>query len=175
MDNKTGFNKSFPFTQLPTLILLLWLTLAGFLGLLLYDTYLKDLPFMGEASETEIVLGCGTMDTPYGNLDSIQQAGKQLFRANCAACHAGDMVTPLTGPALAEGIAHWTIYPRKDLYVFIRNSQEMISQGHPRAVEIWEEWQPVIMNNFELLSDEDIQAILAYIERMSNKRFVFRP
>ena len=72
----------------------------------------------------------------------------------------------LTGPALAGVEDRWSKYPKADLYQWIRNSEKMIMEGHPKALELWEEWQPTIMVNFTALSDEEIDAILAYIEVM---------
>jgi len=90
-------------------------------------------------------------------------AGKTLFRNNCATCHATNMKTQLTGPALGGVMERWSEYPREDLYAWIRNSQAMIAQGHPRAEELWAEWKPTIMNNFTNLTDEEIDNILAYV------------
>jgi cytochrome c2 len=89
--------------------------------------------------------------------------GKTLFRNKCATCHNKNMVDNATGPALAGVEERWADYPREDLYLWIRNSQSMIDAGHPRAVEVWNEWKPTQMNNFLELTDQDIENILAYI------------
>lgn len=91
-------------------------------------------------------------------------AGKSLFQANCASCHAKDMKSKLTGPALGGVEERWSAYPREDLYSWIRNSQAMISSGHPKAKELWAEWGPVVMTNFLNLKDQDIENILGYID-----------
>lgn len=90
--------------------------------------------------------------------------GKELFLANCAACHNKNMVDDLTGPALVDVEERWAAYPREDLYNWIRHSQQMVRAKHPRAVELWKKWGPVIMNDFSALSDEQIDQILAYVE-----------
>jgi mono/diheme cytochrome c family protein len=95
------------------------------------------------------------------------EAGKVLFRNQCAACHNRDMKSKLTGPALGGTEERWADYPREDLYSWIRNSQAMIANGHPRAVELWNEWKPTVMQNFTL-SDQEIDNILAYVD------FVYR-
>jgi len=110
---------------------------------------------------------CGTIDSSYGNnqLDSLAGAGKTLFRNYCATCHAKDMKSDLTGPALAGVTERWEQYPKEDLYRFIRSSQQLIKEEqHPRAMELWKKWKPTVMNNFSELTDEEIQALLAYIE-----------
>ncbi len=91
------------------------------------------------------------------------EAGKTLFRNNCASCHNKNMKQDLTGPALGGVEERWADYPEEDLYSWIRNSQAMISAGHPRATEVWDQWKPVQMQNFLNLSDEDIANILGYI------------
>lgn len=91
-------------------------------------------------------------------------AGKSLFQANCAACHAKDMKSRLTGPALGGVQERWAEFPQEDLYSWIRNSQAMIKNGHPRATQLWSEWGPVVMNNFLNLTDQDIANVLAYID-----------
>lgn len=92
------------------------------------------------------------------------EAGKTLFKNNCAACHNKNMKDKLTGPALGGTQERWAAYPEADLYSWIRNSQGMISKGHPRATELWNEWKPTVMNSFPTLSDADIANILAYID-----------
>lgn len=94
--------------------------------------------------------------------------GKELFKTNCAQCHNKNMKDDLTGPALADTEEHWADYPREDLHDWIRNSGKMIDQGHPRAVELWDEWSPVVMNSFPSLTDEDIESILAYINAVAS-------
>ncbi len=96
-------------------------------------------------------------------------AGKTIFKNYCGACHNKDMKTDMTGPALGQAEEHWAEYPREDLYVWIRNSQALISAGHPRAVELWEKWKPVQMSPFPNLTDEDIENVLAYIHQEYTK------
>lgn len=102
---------------------------------------------------------CGT--SPATSSPEFQR-GKELFVANCASCHNKNMKDNLTGPALGGSEDRWADFPRKDLYEWIRHSQRQIKSGHPRAVALWKQWQPVIMNDFPGLSDADIEAILIY-------------
>lgn len=95
-------------------------------------------------------------------------AGKTLFTTNCASCHAKDMKTKLTGPALAGVEQAWAEFPREDLYSWIRNSQALIAKGHPRAVKIWAEYKPTVMTSFTALKDEEIESILMYIQVAAN-------
>ncbi len=85
------------------------------------------------------------------------EKGKQLFKTNCAACHALDR--KMTGPALA-GVADK--YDRDWLHEWIKNSPAMIQAGDELAVKIWEENNKAAMTAFPLLSEEDVDNILAY-------------
>lgn len=100
---------------------------------------------------------------PAGN-NALVEAGKELFMRNCAMCHNRNMADNLTGPALGGVRQRWSDYPPEDLYGWIRNSQKMISDQHPRAVKLWRDWNQTIMNGFPDLSDEEIDAVLAYID-----------
>ncbi len=90
--------------------------------------------------------------------------GKALFKANCNQCHNKDMKSDLTGPALGGVEERWADYDQADLYKWIRQSQKMIDEGHPKALELWDAWQPTIMNNFANLTDDQIAGILLYVD-----------
>lgn len=96
---------------------------------------------------------------------NLYASGKELFRINCAACHNRNMKDNLTGPALGGVQERWADYPQEDLYNWIRNSQAMITAGHPKAKEVWDAWKPVVMTPFLTLSDADIDALLLYINK----------
>ena len=88
-----------------------------------------------------------------GNAD----AGKALFNANCAACHALDKV--MTGPAL-RGVADK--YDKEFLYKWVKNNTELIKAGDPTALKIYNENGQKAMTIFPQLSNTDIDNILAY-------------
>jgi mono/diheme cytochrome c family protein len=85
------------------------------------------------------------------------QAGKNLFNANCAACH--QLNRKAVGPAL-RGVTEK--YDRDWLYSWIKNGTQMIKDGDPQAVAIWEEYNRAIMTNYPQFSNEQIDNILAY-------------
>lgn len=93
-------------------------------------------------------------------------AGKKLFKNYCATCHAKNMVTDMTGPALAGSQERWG--DDTALYAWIRNSQAMIQSGHPRATELWDQWKPTIMSSFTQLTDDEIGSLLAYINGVAD-------
>lgn len=86
-------------------------------------------------------------------------AGKALFNANCAACHAMDK--KMTGPAL-RGV---TGRHAKDwFYGWIANSSAMIKAGDPDAVKLFNENNKAVMTAFPQLSKQDVDNILAYTD-----------
>ena len=87
------------------------------------------------------------------------QDGKALFNAKCASCHAIDK--QLVGPALKGVEDRWD--DKKMLYEWVRNSAAVIKKGYPRAVAVYNEYNKVQMTAFPELKDQDIDAILAYI------------
>ncbi len=110
------------------------------------------------------MVGTSTLSAqgPYPD-DADPAIGATLFRNQCASCHNKNMKDNGTGPALGGVEARWGEFPRQDLYAWIRNSQGMISQGHPRAKALWAEWGPKVMTNFPGLADAEIESILLYI------------
>ena len=85
------------------------------------------------------------------------QAGKNLFNANCAACHK--LNKKAVGPALS-GVTEK--YDKDWLYSWIRKGSQMIKDGDPQAVAIWEEYNRAVITNYPQFSNEQIDNILAY-------------
>jgi mono/diheme cytochrome c family protein len=83
--------------------------------------------------------------------------GKEIFNANCAACHKLD--AKATGPAL-RGVGNK--YDKQWLYKWIHNSADLIKSGDAQAVKIYEEYNKVAMSAFPQLSEGDIDNIIAY-------------
>lgn len=91
-------------------------------------------------------------------IDSLQVVkGKNIFNANCAACHKLDK--KLIGPALAnisdKRSADW-------LKAWIKDNGALRASGDADAIAIYDEFKGSPMTAFPQLSDEDIDAILAY-------------
>ena len=87
------------------------------------------------------------------------QEGKALFNTNCAACH--QLNRKAVGPAL-RGVTEK--YDREWLYSWIKNGTQMIKDGDPQAVAIWEEYNRAVMTNYPQFSNEQIDNILAYTD-----------
>lgn len=90
--------------------------------------------------------------------------GKKLFTDLCASCHNRNMKDPLTGPALGGIREKWSAYPEEDLYNFIRNSRQMIAEGHPLALASWNEEGHSIMTSFPELTKGELKILVDYIE-----------
>jgi mono/diheme cytochrome c family protein len=91
---------------------------------------------------------------------AIIKQGEALFKANCKACHAVDK--KVVGPALA-GVTkrapsvQWIID-------WVKNSAKVVASGDEYGVKIYEEYQKSQMTAFTSLKDEEIMALIAYIE-----------
>ena len=92
-------------------------------------------------------------------------AGKQLFDTNCRTCHR--VSERLIGPPLA-GV--WERAPSIEwIQNFVRNSSAVIASGDPYAVNLFNEYNKVLMTSFSSLKDEDIMNILAHVKAEAEK------
>ncbi|MEM9820280.1 MAG: cytochrome c [Bacteroidota bacterium] len=94
--------------------------------------------------------------------------GKNLFKNNCASCHNRNMRDDMTGPALAGVQERWE-GREAVLYNWIRNSAQVIASGDPYAVALYKKWDNSVMSAFPNLQEEDIDALLAYIDEVGNR------
>lgn len=99
-------------------------------------------------------------------------AGKDLFRNYCASCHNKDMRTAATGPAVGGSVERWN--DDAALYAWIRNSQAMVKNGHPKAVELFNKYK-TIMTAFPDLTDDQIGSILAYVNGVYDGTYGAKP
>jgi len=93
------------------------------------------------------------------------QKGKQIFKNNCAACHNRNMQDGLIGPALGGVRERWKDNDA-NIYDFIRNPQAVIKSGNGYAKNLFKKWTPNEMPPFLNLKDEEIEAILDYIDEI---------
>ncbi|RYY47595.1 MAG: cytochrome c, partial [Chitinophagaceae bacterium] len=88
------------------------------------------------------------------------QDGEALFKANCAACHKVDK--DFTGPALQGWSSR---VPDADwIYKWIASPAKMISSD-PYSKELFAKWKPTVMTAFPNLKKEEIDAIMAYVDK----------
>ncbi|WP_232831735.1 c-type cytochrome [Taibaiella helva] len=93
------------------------------------------------------------------------QDGKALFQANCASCH--NPIKDATGPAL-KGVDKRV--PSKDwLHNWVHNSAKVIASGDKYANELYAKWNKTAMTAFPNLSEQEIDAIVAYVNSVPDK------
>ena len=88
-----------------------------------------------------------------------QPDGKALFQSNCASCH--NPLKDATGPALKGVDAR---VPNKEwLHKWVKNSAALIASGDKYANDVYNKWGKVPMTAFPNLSNEEIDAIITYV------------
>lgn len=133
-----------------------------YLWAMINDDHLPKLTSSYEKStNNKLALVCGNKPH-YLDTEKVIK-GEKLFKRHCNSCHNRNMVDDMTGPALKGVTERWVDYPKEDLYAWVRNSQKMIGEGHPKAKELYKDWFPTVMTSFDL-TDEEIEALLEYIE-----------
>ncbi len=112
-----------------------------------------------------LLLSCFSfLSINFASADPVIDQGKALFKTNCAQCHNRNMKDDLTGPALGGSQERWE--SEELLYSWIRNSQGVIASGNEYAISVYNKYNKSVMNPFPNLKDEEIAAILAYIDCM---------
>ncbi len=93
------------------------------------------------------------------NNSIFAQDGSALFKSNCANCHKPDK--DFTGPALKGARDR---EPSKDwIYAWVKNSA-VVREKDPYGKALFEKWNKTQMNNFPQLKNEEIDAIMKYVE-----------
>jgi cytochrome c2 len=93
-------------------------------------------------------------------LTDEQKHGQELFANNCASCHnITDEVA--VGPGL-KGIT--TRRPVEWIVTWVNNPQKVIASGDKYAVDLFNKFNKTQMTAFPNLKEEDVKAILAYID-----------
>ena len=113
-------------------------------------------------SFAQVAAPAATPATPVAMAPAAAQGGdpvkgKDLFNANCAACHKLD--AKATGPALRGVVAR---HEKAWFYKWIHNSADLIKSGDAAAVKLFEDNNKVPMSPFPQLSEADIDNIIAY-------------
>jgi cytochrome c2 len=104
--------------------------------------------------------------TESNTIDTSQaEKGKILFR-RCASCHS--IFKDMTGPALANVEKRWP--DKKELFAFIRNPGAVM-QRNIYARKLKEKYGSMAL--VFMLTDPEIESILAYIRREEKGRIVY--
>ncbi len=93
---------------------------------------------------------------------ALVDEGKQLFETYCSPCHG--VHREIVGPMLASITRKRS---REWLSRFIRDSQTVIDSGDVYASYLFRSYNQQVMPSFRMLSQENITAILQYIEAES--------
>lgn len=101
--------------------------------------------------------------TVYSTQPNVVSRGQALFQAQCSACH--NFLQKGIGPDLSRVTAEAS---PKWIQTFIRNAPEVIKSGDPRARRLFREYKQE-MPVFASLSDNDLQALMAYIHQNRKK------
>jgi mono/diheme cytochrome c family protein len=109
------------------------------------------------AQDAAPVAVTATSAAPAASSGGDAAKGKELFNANCAACHKLD--AKATGPAL-RGVA--SRREKAWIYKWVHNSSDLIKSGDADAVKVFEENNKIPMTAFPQLSEGDIDNIIAY-------------
>lgn len=102
---------------------------------------------------------------PNDTLQKQIKIGEQIFKVNCSNCHKID--ADYTGPSIASSAS---IYTKNWIYAFVKNPAGMIAKNRDAQV-LFQKWKPTIMTAFPALTHADIDAILAYTDAKSKRKF----
>jgi mono/diheme cytochrome c family protein len=90
--------------------------------------------------------------------------GKWIFQTQCATCHhvlSESSQAPALGSVSKRRPHAW-------LVSFIHNSQKVITSGDPYATQLFGAFESRVMVPMEFLSEDEIDAVLAYIGFMAS-------
>ena len=103
------------------------------------------------------------MSTGYSAQD--YEAGKQLFKNNCASCH--NMEKRVVGPALKNVVKNqgeeWTT-------AWIKNNNKLRASGDKHANDIFKEYNGMAMPAYEHLGSDAISNIVTYLTQYNDKK-----
>ncbi|MCL6525057.1 MAG: cytochrome c [Thermoflavifilum sp.] len=122
-------------------------------------------PVSNAPSEAAAPSASSSSSSATASTGNLVEKGQELFQANCSACHR--IHEKLIGPPLA-GVTK--MRSKEWLYNWIRNSQAVINSGDTAAINLYKEYNQVQMTPFPQLSNQDIDAILAYIDAQSGQQ-----
>jgi len=145
-----------PFSQFINLITLFFLSILSLGSILIVKSVQKQ-------RVVEVERGFCGVTSNY--VDSEQmRLGDYIFGSQCATCHAKNMHTDATGPALANTLEKWN-NDTLSLLSYIQNPQ-LYLENHPksRIAKVHKEFGSVTMNSFHEMTREELEALLAYIE-----------
>ncbi|THU41343.1 cytochrome c [Niastella caeni] len=131
-----------------------------FIGAFKFGGFLLSLPVHEDPNENKVMQGvCGNA-APVFTSDAVR--GKTLFQENCASCHS--IFKDMVGPSLAGVLER--VPDKKLLYKWIRNPSAVLKSGNVYFNTLQKRYGTV-MTPFTNLSDDEINAVLSYIDHHS--------
>ena len=121
-----------------------------------FARYFLPVLFLASCAASEETGKEDTMEEP----EKVMTAGQRTFINNCIQCH--NVHSDKIGPRLENVLSRWGNDTAR-ITAFIKNSQEVIKAGDPRAVKVYEEWHETLMTPMPHLTDADVKDILTYI------------
>lgn len=146
-----------PFSQFISLVTLFFISILVLGGILIINSEQKR-----TVEETSGGF-CG-VTLPYEDNEQIR-LGDEIFGSQCAVCHSKDMRTDATGSALKNTWKKWN-HDTLALFSYIRNPQQYLKK-HPksRIAKVHKEFGSAIMNSFQQMTQEELEALMVYIDR----------
>lgn len=84
--------------------------------------------------------------------------GEASFNNHCSSCHnfRNDGIGPQLGGVTTEVSVDW-------IQNFIKNSQQVISSGDKRALQLFNQYKKAVMPSFAAIKDDELNAIIAFL------------
>ena len=128
------------------------------IGAFKFGGYLLSIPPPDEPEE----VASNTKSVTEPKFSPLAITGKSIFQNNCASCHA--LMKDMTGPMLLNVQQR---VEKKVIYAWVRNPAAILKSGDPYFNGLVKKFNGVVMTGFPNLTDEEIDAILAYISAYS--------
>ncbi|MBO9200371.1 MULTISPECIES: c-type cytochrome [Niastella] len=129
------------------------------IGAIKVGGFLMSIPPPPEEPKEPVVGICGNAAISPKN-PATYSKGKVLFQENCSSCHS--VFKDLTGPALG-GVSQ-RLPDRKMVYKWVRNPAAVLKSGNVYFNTLKKRFGDVQMTAFDNLSNDEIDAILDYVE-----------
>lgn len=105
---------------------------------------------------------CGVIDTGVSNYSEEALLGKGLFASSCAQCHARNMNTDATGPALENTFSKWN-NDTLSYMSYLNNSTRYFEQHTDTALVKVQKKYEIKVSHRNQFNRSQIRALLAYI------------
>lgn len=125
--------------------------------------------FKGSINKDSTINWTDPQPLPPNQQQAGLELGKQLFKDNCSQCHG--IEKDMTGPALAHIVKRLGNAGEElaiDLYGFTKHNSQAIA-NNPYFCMLYNSWNKTAMNEFPVLTDQDLDNLYGYIENESDR------